>query len=233
MTRTLFVVATPIGNLKDITLRALETLKAVDVIACEDTRQTAKLLSHYEIRKPMLRYDENVHARAVAQILEKLTLGHDVALVTDAGTPGISDPGADLVQAVIKGGFYVVPIPGPSAASTAVSASGLGRGGYVFLGFLPRRKSRAERSLREALRLGKTLVIFESPFRLVDLLDLTQSVDPGAEVVVARELTKIHEEFIRGTVAEVRTQLSTRPMKGEAVVLIRSDSESPDDFEEQ
>ncbi len=233
MARTLFIVATPIGNLKDITIRALETLNLVDFVACEDTRQTAKLMAHHQIRKPLVRYDENVHDRAAAEILDRLSRGQSGALVTDAGTPAISDPGADLVQAVIKAGFSVVPIPGPSAPIAALSAAGFGKGGFVFLGFLPRRNSRAERTLREALRLGKTVVIFESPFRLVDLLDLTQKVDPEANVVVARELTKIHEEFVRGSVAEVRSLMLTRPTKGEAVVLINPGPEVLDENEEQ
>jgi 16S rRNA (cytidine1402-2'-O)-methyltransferase len=225
MPRTLYVVATPIGNLKDITLRALEILGSVNFILCEDTRQTLKLLSHHGLSKTLIRYDENVHARALPEILNRLQKGQDGAIVTDAGTPGISDPGVILVDHLRNEGFMVVPIPGPSAPIAALSASGLGQGGFLFLGFLPRRNSRARRALQEGLGLGKTLVVFESPFRLESLLDLIQSLDDKAKVVVARELTKIHEEFLRGSALEIKEKLKEKPPKGEVVVLIEAQEE--------
>lgn len=225
MPRTLYLVATPIGNLKDITLRALETFASVDFVLCEDTRMTVKLLTHHGISKPLLRYDQNVHGRVWPEVLKRLTQGQDAAMVTDAGTPGVSDPGAELVASAREAGFSIVPIPGPSAVAAALSASGLGQGGYVFLGFLPRRSARARRALREGLGLGKTVVVFESPFRLNDLLDLVHELDAEAKVVVARELTKIHEEFLCGMALEIKKKWALKPPKGELVVLIESDSQ--------
>lgn len=222
MPRTLYVVATPIGNLQDITLRAVDTLKAVDFIACEDTRHSAKLLHHLGIEKPLVRYDDNVHEKAAPFIIDRLRRGQDGALVTDAGTPGVSDPGSRLVAMAAKEGIPVIPIPGPSSPVAALSASGLGQSGYIFFGFLPRRTARARRALQEGLGLGKTAVILESPFRLLETLDLIKDVAPEARVVVARELTKIHEEFVRGTVDEVKARFLDKPIKGEIVVLVEN-----------
>jgi 16S rRNA (cytidine1402-2'-O)-methyltransferase len=221
---TLFIVATPIGNLQDITLRALETLKDVDMIACEDTRRTERLLAHFGFRKPLFRYDEHTHERSSRQLISALQASRKVALVTDAGTPAVSDPGARLVQAVVQAGLPVVPIPGVSAVTAAVSASGWGGDGFLFLGFLPRKKGPAGRVLREGLGLGKTVVLFESPFRTAATLALLAESEHPLDVIVARELTKIHEEFLRGSIVQVQEQLQKRPEKGEVVILCRRSS---------
>jgi len=220
MPAALFVVATPIGNLSDITLRAIETLKSVDIVACEDTRRTGTLLSHLGISKPMVRYDEHTHDAGARRIIGHLQAGQSVAQVTDAGTPAVSDPGARLVSAVVAAGFTIVPIPGASAVAAAVSASGFSGDGYVFMGFLPRRPGRARRLLQETLLLGKTIVLFESPFRASDTLEMIAALAPAANVMVAREITKIHEEFLRGAPRGVIEQLASRPEKGEVVILI-------------
>lgn len=223
MAGVLYVVATPIGNLGDITLRAIETLKSVDMIACEDTRRTEKLLAHLGFRKPFIRYDEHTHLPSSRRIIEALQNGQSIALVTDAGTPAISDPGARLVAEVVQAQIKVVPIPGASSVAAAVSASGFSGDEFIFLGFLPRREGKARRLLQEVFGLGKNLVLFESPFRVQKTLELVASIDPESTVVVARELTKLHEEFLRGSVSEVQKLLQTRPEKGEVVVVIRRD----------
>ncbi|MCG3205646.1 MAG: Ribosomal RNA small subunit methyltransferase I [Elusimicrobia bacterium] len=220
-TGILYILATPIGNLGDITLRAIETLKNVDVVACEDTRRTEKLLSHLGFRKSLHRYDEHTHAPSSQKIIEWLKMGRSVALVTDAGTPAISDPGSRLVAEVLENQLKVVPIPGASSVSAALSVSGFVGEGYVFLGFLPRKKGPATRLLQASLGLGKNLVLFESPFRVADTLQLIHDVAPQTQVMLAREITKLHEEFLRGNETEVLEQLKSRPNKGEVVVVIR------------
>jgi 16S rRNA (cytidine1402-2'-O)-methyltransferase len=227
MSAVLYIVATPIGNLGDITLRAIETLKSADIVACEDTRQSGKLLAHLGFSKPLVRYDEHTHELASRKILAHLQAGQNVALVTDAGTPAVSDPGSRLVDVVVAAGFRVIPIPGASAVAAAVSASGFVSDGYVFLGFLPRRAGRARRVLRETMVLGRTVVLFESPFRVEDTLNMVADIEPTARVIVARELTKIYEEFLRGDSRGVIEQLKKRPQKGEVVILIGPDSRVP------
>lgn len=221
MSGILYLVATPIGNLGDITLRAIETFKSVDVVACEDTRRTEILLRHLGIRKPLMRYDEHTHGKASARLVDDLKAGKSIALVTDAGTPAVSDPGNRLVREVVHNQIKVIPIPGPSSVLAAVSASGLVDDGFIFLGFLPRREGRARRVLQEGIGLGKTIVVFESPFRVDATLKLIEELSPAAEVVAARELTKLHEEFVRGTVAQVRALIKERPQKGEFVLIFR------------
>jgi 16S rRNA (cytidine1402-2'-O)-methyltransferase len=220
MPAVLYIVATPIGNLSDITFRAVETLKTVDAVACEDTRRTEKLLSHLGVSRPMIRYDEHTHEFSSRKIIDQLRAGKTLALVSDAGTPAVSDPGARLVAEVTAAGIPVIPIPGPSAVATAMSASGFSGDGFVFLGFLPRRPGRARRLLQEALGLGKTVLFFESPFRARESLEMIASLAPASRVAAARELTKIHEEFLRGSPLEVLELLKTRPEKGEFVILI-------------
>jgi 16S rRNA (cytidine1402-2'-O)-methyltransferase len=220
MTSSLYIIATPIGNLSDITLRAIETLKLIDILFCEDTRRSENLMRHLGFKKRMFRYDEHTHQRASHQVIEFLKQGISVALLTDAGTPGIADPGARLVSEVVKAGFSVIPIPGPSSVAAALSASGLPGDGFIFLGFLSRKPSKAKRALQEAIGLGKTVVLFESPFRVAATMDLIAAMIPQAFVVVAKELTKIHEEFIRGEVEFVRQELKKRPEKGEFVIMI-------------
>jgi len=220
MSGILYVVATPIGNLADITYRAVETLKASDVIACEDTRQTGKLLRHFGIQKPTVRYDEHTHQKSSERIIRALHEGKTMSLVSDAGTPTISDPGSRLVDEALEQGIRVVPIPGPSSPIAALSASGFKGQEFVFLGFLPRRKGRLKRLLQEALGLGKTVVFMESPYRLESTMNLVREVTPESRVAVARELTKIHEEITRGTVKDGQEKSKPSVYKGEIIVLI-------------
>ena len=218
---TLFIVPTPLGNLGDITRRAIETLQTADAIACEDTRRTLGLLNHLGISKPLWSYHAHSDGRRERQIIQALLDGKKVALVCDAGTPGLSDPGTELIQEALKEQVAVISLPGPCAAVTALVASGLPTDRFFFIGFLPRRPSRAKRVLEKALSLESTLVLYESPFRTVDTLEIIQTLaGPQVPVVVARELTKVFEEYIRGPISEVLAQLEGKTIKGEIVILI-------------
>jgi 16S rRNA (cytidine1402-2'-O)-methyltransferase len=226
----LYLVATPIGNLGDITLRALDVLKRVDRIACEDTRQTQKLLNHYEIATPTVScHQHNEHQRS-AELVEALKAGGRIALVSDAGMPGISDPGGWLAAEAIAAGVAVIPIPGANAALSALVASGLPTDEFQFIGFLPEkagaRRSRLEALADEARKQegARTLIFYEAPHRILETLaDLEAVWGPALRVVVARELTKIHEEFLRGTVAEARRELGARErVRGEITLLIEA-----------
>ena len=225
----LYVVGTPIGNLEDITLRALKTLAEVDLIAAEDTRRTRKLLSRCEIVGKRLEsyHDHNKEARTPG-LLRRLEQGESVALVTDAGTPGLSDPGYYLVKRAIEAGIAVVPIPGPSALTAALSSSGLPTDRFVFEGFLPVKSGRRQRRLEALSRETRTVVLFESPHRIAKLLSELEERMAGRQVVVARELTKIHEEFLRGTVREVTERIGGSKARGEYVVLIAPDKDGDD-----
>jgi 16S rRNA (cytidine1402-2'-O)-methyltransferase len=219
---TLFLVATPIGNLEDITLRALRTLKECDMIAAEDTRRTGQLLKHFGISKPLLSYHLFNEAQRSQQLLERLRHGERIALVTDAGSPGISDPGERIVREALRAGFRVEPVPGPSALIAALTASGLPTEEFHFVGFLP-HKSGQRRTKLEALKaIPGTLVLYESPFRIEKLLTELRDVMPGHGVVLARELTKRFEEFLRGTPAELLAIFEKRSFKGEFVVMVSS-----------
>lgn len=230
MKSALYVVATPIGNLADMTFRAVDVLKNVSLVACEDTRHSLKLLTHFEIKKPLQRYDEHCHGTSFPKIIQALSSGHAVALVTDAGTPTISDPGARLVEEVLKAGFEVIPIPGAASPVAALSATGMGAKGFIFIGFSPRKKGKFKRILQEARGLGRTVVFLESPFRLKGTLQLISEVAPGVEIVVAREMTKIHEEFVRGPVEKVQVSIEKRTIKGEIVLVIKAeDHKEPDE----
>ncbi|MEQ1945863.1 MAG: 16S rRNA (cytidine(1402)-2'-O)-methyltransferase [Bryobacteraceae bacterium] len=221
MAGTLYIVATPIGNLEDITLRALRILKECDAIACEDTRQTRKLLDHYGIAKPAISYHEHNERERAAELAGKMAGGESIALVTDAGTPLVSDPGYRLVQAAIEHGVTVVPIPGPSAAIGALSASGLATDSFRFCGFLPPKSSQRRKVLEDSKHESGTLIFYETPHRILEALEDIRAVMPGRPVVVARELTKMHEEFLRGTAAEIHARLAARPaVKGEITLLI-------------
>ena len=218
---TLYLVPTPLGNLGDITHRAVDTLNTVDMIACEDTRRTLGLLNHLGITKPLVSYHAHSPEKRTRQVLAALESGKSVALVSDAGTPALSDPGTELVQAAIAAGIKVESLPGPCAAITALVASGLSTDRFFFIGFLPRRPSRAKRMLSGAMALEATTVIYESPFRTVETLEWIQELGgPDRLVVVARELTKIFEEYIRGTVAHVLEQMRGKTVKGEIVLMI-------------
>lgn len=221
-TGTLYVVPTPIGNLEDITLRALRVLRETPTIACEDTRVTAHLLRHFEIpTKRLISYFTGNEASRVGGIVALLLSGEDVALVSDAGTPGISDPGTRLIAATIAAGVRVVPLPGPSALVTAVTASGLRTDAIAFEGFLPHKKGR-QTALRGLATEPRTIVLYESPHRIVrTLTDLAEHLGPERRAAVARELTKIYEEINRGTIAELLALYSARPsIKGEIVVVV-------------
>jgi 16S rRNA (cytidine1402-2'-O)-methyltransferase len=217
---TLFLVATPIGNLEDMTLRALRTLKECDVIAAEDTRHTGRLLKHFDISKPLLSYFQFNEAKRSEEILERLQRGERVALVTDAGSPGISDPGGRVVKAARAAGLRVESVPGPCALIAALTASGLSTDEFHFIGFLPHKSGQRRRQL-EALRSSNgTLVFYESPYRVEKLLTELVDLYPEREVVLARELTKKFEEFLRGSPAELLQVIQKRSLKGEFVVLV-------------
>jgi 16S rRNA (cytidine1402-2'-O)-methyltransferase len=217
---TLFVVATPLGNLKDITLRALEVLKNSDEIAAEDTRRTQKLLSAHNLHVPLISFNENNKYRRMPGLLQRLQEGRQISLVTDGGTPGISDPGRELVREARRAGMAVVPIPGPSALTCALSASGLPGEAFVFLGFLPRRRSRRKKILQEMKEQERTVILYEAPHRIMALLQEVQEVMGQREVVLTRELTKIHEEILTGSLDEVLDRLSGRDPRGEYTVLV-------------
>lgn len=221
MNGTLYIVATPIGNLEDITLRALRVLKEASLIACEDTRQTRKLLDHFGIAKPAVSYHDFNEAARAAELVERLKRGENIALVSDAGTPLISDPGYRLVQAAVAAGIPVTPIPGPSAVMGALSAAGLATDSFRFGGFLPPKSSQRRKTLEEQKRENCTLVFYEAPHRILETLEDIAAVMPARPVVIARELTKMHEEFLRGTAAELHAALAARPsVKGEITLLI-------------
>jgi 16S rRNA (cytidine1402-2'-O)-methyltransferase len=222
MASTLYLVATPIGNLEDITLRALRILREeIDLIACEDTRQTRKLLDHYGIRCPVISYHEHNENIRAKEILERLRTGASVALVSDAGTPLISDPGYRIVKAAIEAGINVVPIPGSCAVMAALVASGLPTDAFQFAGFLPAKRTQRLKTLQGLKDLQATTVFFEAPHRIVETLEDIGQVLGQRAVVVAREITKIHEEFLRGTPAQIHSQLSARPApRGEFTLLV-------------
>jgi 16S rRNA (cytidine1402-2'-O)-methyltransferase len=222
---TLYLVATPIGNLEDITLRALRTLRECDVIAAEDTRHTSNLLRHFNISRPLISYFKFNEARRSEDILQRLLRGEKVALVTDAGTPGISDPGERVVRAAIAAGCRVEAVPGPSAVATALTASGLPTAEFHFIGFLPHKSGQRRKKLEQTRIIPGTLVLYESPFRVEKLLQELAEVMPARQVVLARELTKKFEEFLRGTPAELQQIFTTRKPKGEFVVLVAPASE--------
>ncbi len=224
----LYLVATPIGNLGDITLRALDVLRGVDRIACEDTRHTQKLLNHFQITTPTVSCHEHNERERAEELVEALKSGARIALVSDAGTPGISDPGGWLVAKVIAAGVPVFPIPGANAALSALVASGLPVAEFHFLGFLPEktgaRRTRLEALANEPRACAETLIFYEAPHRVAETLaDLETVWGPGLHIVLARELTKLHEEFLRGTVAEVRRDLAGRDrIRGEITLLVEA-----------
>ena len=224
---TLYLVATPIGNLEDITLRALRVLRECDVVAAEDTRHTGQLLRHFEISKPLLSYFQFNEAKRSEEIIERLKRGEKVALVTDAGTPGISDPGERVVRAALAAGLRVEAVPGACALIAALTASGLPTDEFHFIGFLPHKSGQRRKQLEALRAFAGTLVLYESPYRVEKLLGELAEVFPERPVVLARELTKKFEEFLRGTPAELLAATATRSLKGEFVVLIGPTSTPP------
>jgi 16S rRNA (cytidine1402-2'-O)-methyltransferase len=225
---TLYIVATPLGNLGDLSGRATEVLRTVPVVAAEDTRRTRGLLTHLDASPTLISYHAHSKTARLQALLDILGDGRDVALVTDAGTPGVSDPGTDLVEAARQAGFSVVPIPGPSAVATALSAAGLPGDRYLFLGFIPRKGGDRARLLARAAAEEWSVVFFEAPPRLGALLrDLATAAGPARRVVVARELTKIHEEFRAGTLGELADYYSDIDPKGELTIVLEGTGTPP------
>jgi 16S rRNA (cytidine1402-2'-O)-methyltransferase len=216
----LYVVGTPIGNLADITQRALETLRKVDLIAAEDTRHSGNLLRHFEIRKPLISYHEHNEARRAAELIERLAAGETVALITDAGMPGLSDPGARLIRKCIELDLPFTIVPGVSAITTALVGSGFGMESFCYRGFLPVKSGQRERELRAAAERLETTVFFESPHRINKTLGACAELMPERQLCVARELTKKFEEFRRGTAGELRAHYTAHPAKGEITLLV-------------
>jgi 16S rRNA (cytidine1402-2'-O)-methyltransferase len=216
----LYVVATPIGNLGDITLRALDVLKSVDLIAAEDTRHSGILLKHFGIKKPFISYHEHNEAARTEELAERLVRGQNIALITDAGTPGLSDPGLRLVCECIQRELPFTVIPGPSSILTAVLGSGFSTEKFSFRGFLPVKSGQRERELRAAAERRETVIFFESPYRLSKTLAACTDVMPDRQLCVARELTKKFEEFRRGTASELLAHYQAHPPKGEIVLVI-------------
>jgi len=216
----LYVVGTPIGNLEDITLRAIRVLKEVDLIACEDTRRTQKLLNAYKILTPTISYHQHNEMTRAPELIIQMEEGSSIALVTDAGMPGVSDPGFRLVHLAVRHSIPVIPVPGASAFVAALAASGLPVDKFRFLGFLPSKKGERRKALEELKDALRTLVFYEAPHRLLDMLKDARDVLGDREVVVAREVTKVHEEFVRGTLATALEYWKRRPVKGEITVLI-------------
>jgi 16S rRNA (cytidine1402-2'-O)-methyltransferase len=223
----LYVVATPIGNLEDITLRALRVLKEVDLIACEDTRHTQKLLNHYGISTPTISYYEQNEASRAEELANKLKAGKRIALVTDAGIPGISDPGFRLISRAVEQGIKVIPVPGASALVSALAASGLPTDSFQFHGFLPPKSGQRRKILENIRASSQTEIFYEAPHRLKETIeDIVAVLGQARPIVVARELTKIHEEFLRGSAGQVLQQLNSRgEIKGEITLLIGKSSE--------
>lgn len=216
----LYIIATPIGNLQDITLRALDILKESDYILCEDTRHSLKLLSHYSIQKPLKSYHQHNEAYRVDEIIADLKAGQRIALITDAGTPGISDPGAVIVQACRREGIEVQGIPGPCAAILALSTSGLSTDHFQFIGFLPKKSGELQKALQDILFYSGTTICYESPQRLIETLKKIETLSPNRQLAIARELTKKHEEHLLGSASQLILRWENEDPKGEIVLMI-------------
>lgn len=229
----LYIVATPIGNLEDITLRALRVLKEVDLIAAEDTRQTLKLLNHYEINKPLISYHRHNEETKSEILIEKLRNGENIALVSDAGTPGICDPGEEVIKKAIEDNIEVIPIPGVCAMINALIVSGISTKEFEFLGFLPLNKKLRRQKLKEIENSSKTIIIYEAPHKMKTTLGDLKEILKDRKIVLARELTKIHEEFIRKSIDELLSEIDT--IKGEMILIIEGnkiDTEECKNFDE-
>ena len=222
---TLYLVPTPIGNLEDITLRALRVIKEADYIICEDTRQTVKLLNHFEIKKPLVSFFAQNQPRRIPGIIRDLASGKNLALVSDSGMPAISDPGYLLVAEALKENIPIVPLPGPNAALTGLIASGLPTHNFTFLGFLRKKPGKMKKELAKAASAGETIIFYESPHRIRRTLAVCAEIfPPQTRTVLARELTKVFEEFIRGTLEEVNIKLAQKEPRGEYVVMLSSEN---------
>ncbi len=224
----LYVVATPIGNLEDITLRALRVLREVNVIAAEDTRHTRRLLDRYDIHTPLTSYHEHNERTKAAALVRRLEAGEDIALVSDAGTPAISDPGYHLIRAAAEKGVHVTPVPGVSAATAALSASGLAADRFVFQGFLPAKLSRRRALLRQLQDDDRTIVFYEAPHRIQESLADMHEILGDRAAVVGRELTKVHEELLRGTLSQLRGEVEERKPRGEFAIVVEGRGDAPE-----
>ncbi len=218
----LYVVATPIGNLEDITLRALRILKEVDLIAAEDTRHTLKLLNHFEISKPLISYHRHNEDVRTDELIEKLLEGKNIALVSDAGTPGICDPGQIIIKKCIEKNIEIIPIPGACAMINSLIASGINTSEFTFLGFLPLNKKSRKQKLEEIQKSNKTIILYEAPHKLMSTLKDLEQILENRQIVLAREITKIHEEFIRGNISEIIEKVEN--LKGEMVLIIEQNN---------
>jgi 16S rRNA (cytidine1402-2'-O)-methyltransferase len=228
---TLYIVSTPIGNREDITLRALRILKEADLIAAEDTRHTGLLLRHFGIQTPLTSYFEGNELKKKEFILSRLKQGHSIALVSDAGTPGISDPGFRLIQTAIENHISIVPIPGPSAVIAALSVSGLPTDGFLFKGFLPHKTKKRRDLLKQLAEVRETLIFYESPHRLLETMNDIFETLGDREMVLTRELTKVYEEVLRGKVSEINNQIGERKLKGEMTLVISGKTRKKTDRE--
>lgn len=225
----LYLVATPIGNLEDITYRAINILKEVDIIAAEDTRHTLKLLNYYEISKPLISYHRHNEEIKSNLLINKLLKGQNIAIVTDAGTPGISDPGEEIVKEAIKNNIDIIPIPGACALINALIPSGLNTSQFAFYGFLPLNKKNRENIISKIKKEDKTVILYEAPHKLIKTLeDILESIG-NINCVIAKELTKIHEQFIRGNISEVVNKFNQEEIKGEYIILLDLNNNSPID----
>jgi len=232
MSSKLYIVSTPIGNLKDITLRAINILKEVDLIACEDTRTTKKLLSRYEVSKPVTSYHEHNEIEKAKELLSILQEGKSIALVTDAGTPGVSDPGFRIVKLASENGVQIFSVPGPSAAVAALSISGLPTSGFTFLGFPPRQKKRLIEYLERLKDYPETLIFYESPRRVIKTLEAAAEVFGERNASLSREITKMYEETLRGKLSEIKELLESREsLKGEFTLVIEGNSQDKGEFD--
>ena len=227
MSGNLYLVATPIGNLEDITLRAIRILKEVDLIAAEDTRQTLKLLNHLEIKKTLISYYKQIEKEKTEVLINKLKEGKNIAIVSDAGTPGISDPGEQIIKEAIKNKIDVIPIPGACAAINALIASGLDTSSFCFIGFLPTNKKEKRERIEKIKNINSTIIIYEAPHKLINTLENIYEILGDRQIVLARELTKIHEEFIRGKISELLNKITE--VKGEFVILIEKSNNEDDE----
>ncbi len=232
MSSKLYIVSTPIGNLEDITLRAINILKEVDLIACEDTRTTKKLLSRYQIQKPLTSYHEHNEIEKAKELLSILQEGKSIALVTDAGTPGVSDPGFRIVKLASENGVQIFSVPGPSAAIAALSISGLPTSGFTFLGFPPRQKKRLIDYLERLKDYPETLIFYESPRRVIKTLETAAEVFGERNASLSREITKLYEETLRGKLSEIKELLESREsLKGEFTLVIEGNSQDKGEFD--
>jgi len=226
----LYVVSTPIGNLEDITLRAIRILQESDIVVCEDTRQTLKLLSHLKISKQLISFYTQNQLKRIPQIISLLESGKNISLVSDCGTPAISDPGYYLIKEALNNDINVIPLPGPCALITALVASGLPTDSFIFLGFLRKKTGKMKKELLQAVQTEKTIIFYESPHRIIKTIEVCKEIFGGdTNIVLARELTKMFEEFIRGSIDEVINEMKTRKIQGEFVIIISPDGSNDKD----